>query len=172
VGAQPTATRDGLAWPRPARATRGARRCNARRRRCTVAVLHGGTTAAPTGAREMVKGRGGSPAWGRRRGTTVTGEWRGGTAMDRRRRLRTVAIGTAARAARQAARGCRASGERGEGRGGSPDSGLKAREQRWRMAATRQRRAARQARRGTRRLTGGAHSSAISELKITPDENS
>jgi hypothetical protein len=39
-----------------------------------------------------------------------------------------------------------------------------------RVAATRQRRAAARARRGTRRLTGRAHSSAIFELKFTPKE--
>jgi hypothetical protein len=38
--------------------------------------------------------------------------------------------------------------------------------------STRQRRAAARERRGVRRLTGGARSSAISKLKITPKENS
>jgi hypothetical protein len=58
-----------------------------------------------------------------------------------------------------------------------PDSALKARERcgtarRGSVAATRRRRADRQARRGKRRLTGGPLMSAISELNLLLDENS
>jgi hypothetical protein len=57
------------------------------------------------------------------------------------------------------------------GHGGGGDNALKARERRGCMAATRRRRADRQARRGKRRLTGGPHSSSFSELNLLLDEN-
>jgi hypothetical protein len=157
----------------PPRATRGARRP------CTMAALLSEPTAARCRRTGDGRGTGGSPARGRRRDATSTGErWAA------RRRTASVAldrgglddelVGTAAWSARRAAARVRRSGggERasavGAGLSGCaaccPDSGLKVHV---RCAARCHAGPVRHA-----RLIGGAHSSAISKLKNHPDENS
>jgi hypothetical protein len=89
------------------------------------------------------------------------------------------AVGTSAVGTGEARRRRQRSGEfRTAGRNGAvetpargPDSAFNTLERRgtWQPRSNG---AARRARRGARRLTGGSHSSAFSKLKITPDENS
>jgi hypothetical protein len=158
-----------------------------------VTALLGEPTAARRQRMGDGRGMGGSPA----RGWETAEERASGEAAGaavRATRLRTAAVGTVARAARRAGGRCRAAGARrlgqrrrtrgGRGGGGAREAGLSGRAARCpdssfkprviarRVAATQQWCAAARARRGARRLTGGARSSAISELKFTPKENS
>jgi hypothetical protein len=141
-------------------------------------VLLGVPTAARRRRTGDGRGMGGSPARGRRRGTTATGERRGGRGGGPGD---AASVGTAARSARQSGRRRRARGGALSGvrRGGlsgrvarCPDSSFKPRATARCVAATRQQRATAWAQCGARRLTGGVRSSVIFELKFTPDENS
>jgi hypothetical protein len=157
VRVQPAATRGTAcvrgagAWPSSAGPrntwrTAGARGGGAARRRlCSVSRRQQGADARGTARNERLTG------------AAASGEAVGAGLQATRRR--TAAVGT--RAVRVAARlgwrrdvrGGRASGQRCEG------DDLK-------LRATARRVAAARARRGARRLTGGARSSVISELKI------
>jgi hypothetical protein len=130
-----------------------------------------------TSARETTgKAWQGSPARGRRRGTTRRRRWRrdavsvdvgghGGDGSDR-----------ATAASDSGGRDGGARGEAGRAAVGTPLRGLdSAFNALKRCGAWQPRgkwRAVRRAQCSARRLTGGTHSSAFSELKITPDENS
>jgi hypothetical protein len=83
---------------------------------------------------------------------------------------RLTGVETAARSPRRRCRRRRRHGGRGARRAVGT-CGASCRDSR-RVAAMRQRRAAARARCGARRLTSGAHSSMIFELKFTPNENS
>jgi hypothetical protein len=137
----------------------------ARARGYDAARLGDGAARWADGGTGDGRGTGGSPARGWRRGATATGERRGGpgdAASDcggQDDGVRRGAVGVGARA------GCR------DARRVIPTAALRRARDARRMAATRQRGTATRARRGTRRLTGGAPS-AISELKIIPKENS
>jgi hypothetical protein len=162
---------------------------NRARPRCTVrcTTLVRPSLAGPRARRTARLGDDGTaPAHGRRRRTAAHRRGDGGAAF----RATAWSVRRSERR-RRSGRRCGRRGGRGDGgareavgrraararpavwtRGVLSRQRLEAASSARRVAASRQRRGAARARRGAQRLTGGARSLVISELKITPKENS